>query len=777
MLDFDRSIQPLIINQDDKNRVKRKFKNAIVTRYTASDQFDLQNFIGSKDDWYQGCGNSLIDQANSKKEKEVFNQFIEQIIDEEVKPDWILDKDLFTEIENYQRFNFDKNEVKETIESQKYLKNYNSQIMKLNLRESKPDEILDQQTTKNGFNFQSLEDLLKAKSDQQTILYIIFSELIREVSQKDKELGYLIMKSFSSYFTKNEKKWLSIFENQTSYIQKLKNDVDLLIGLSTNQEQGAFKATANSKQIRSLLDNKALNEQNLIDHKIMIQKLIGEYHKLEDEHYHQSMKQKYFDKDINQLLYDWDQIRISEQVKKAIDEVDPLLIVENLKFTDEYKNMGKDQMAVLVNAQRFLMSLKKQNPWEGEIKYFKIKNKDMQQKLEDLKDKVSYLEEIHKQDQKLLAQKEDLIMMLKATLEKATSTINMRQLENVGVQTIIDQQNLGFIIQADKILEATLMKQETEIQRLIRNAKLNLSKFTSIKMESLLEIVQATYSKKIQYKQQKHQNYHMLQLQDYVYLVFQQRYNVKEKVNKKCEKFLSLLDIFSLDYEKYSITFEEAISKYQSVFTNINPTLKFLLVKSIIKSSRIVVDQETYNKRVKDFKALISKILPNEVLQIYIEKVDQDQFYNETFQKYQVDNDYIDLMKCQNAMKQKVNFQVQLKDFLNDGLTFAITYFDDLKKSYKKLFQEFDSDLDGFIDYDQFDGLVRKINKSMKEWKILAMFQVITGKERNYESGKVTFDQFLAYSMSIDLMDGVYEIDQTQRDQRNNSKLSHKMTQ
>ncbi len=57
--------------------------------------------------------------------------------------------------------------------------------------------------------------------------------------------------------------------------------------------------------------------------------------------------------------------------------------------------MPKDKLAVLVNAQRFLLSLKKQNPWEGEINYFKLKNKELIERIEELKKRIDYLENQH----------------------------------------------------------------------------------------------------------------------------------------------------------------------------------------------------------------------------------------------------------------------------------------------------------------------------------------------------------------------------------------------
>jgi len=55
--------------------------------------------------------------------------------------------------------------------------------------------------------------------------------------------------------------------------------------------------------------------------------------------------------------------------------------------------MPKDQFAVLVNAQRFLLSLNKQNPWEGEISYFKNKNRELNMELKQLRDQIEYIQD------------------------------------------------------------------------------------------------------------------------------------------------------------------------------------------------------------------------------------------------------------------------------------------------------------------------------------------------------------------------------------------------
>jgi Ca2+-binding EF-hand superfamily protein len=87
----------------------------------------------------------------------------------------------------------------------------------------------------------------------------------------------------------------------------------------------------------------------------------------------------------------------------------------------------------------------------------------------------------------------------------------------------------------------------------------------------------------------------------------------------------------------------------------------------------------------------------------------------------------------------------------------AIRHFDDLKLYYKQLFQEFDTDQTGALNLDQFNSLIQTLDKNIKSWKILAMFQNITGKEKDFEGSTVRFSEFLTCATTNDLMDGLIE--------------------
>ena len=63
--------------------------------------------------------------------------------------------------------------------------------------------------------------------------------------------------------------------------------------------------------------------ENLIQHKVAIEELVGEYYDLQDRHWSENAKRKYFEKEVNSILYQWDKIRYSDKVKADIESIDP----------------------------------------------------------------------------------------------------------------------------------------------------------------------------------------------------------------------------------------------------------------------------------------------------------------------------------------------------------------------------------------------------------------------------------------------------------------------
>lgn len=126
-------------------------------------------------------------------------------------------------------------------------------------------------------------------------------------------MGLLMMSTFTEYFKVNELKWVEIVQGLKEFIDTLKNERVFL--LSKLKPFG-------TRNVQDILSNKDLSLENLIEHKTIIEKLIGEKFEIEDRHYDEQSKRKYFEKEVHALIHDWDSIRYSDRVKTSIMEVD-----------------------------------------------------------------------------------------------------------------------------------------------------------------------------------------------------------------------------------------------------------------------------------------------------------------------------------------------------------------------------------------------------------------------------------------------------------------------
>ena len=95
------------------------------------------------------------------------------------------------------------------------------------------------------------------------------------------------------------------------------------------------------------------------------------------------------------------------------------------------------------------------------------------------------------------------------------------------------------------------------------------------------------------------------------------------------------------------------------------------------------------------------------------------------------------------------------------GLKTAIRFYESAKAFYKKLFVSYDTNEDGYIDYDEFKELINKIDPEKPRWKIVAIFEETAGLQGKgnilTENLKINFDQFLQWALSHSLMDNLID--------------------
>ena len=114
-----------------------------------------------------------------------------------------------------------------------------------------------------------------------------------------------------------------------------------------------------------------------------------------------------------------------------------------------------------------------------------------------------------------------------------------------------------------------------------------------------------------------------------------------------------------------------------------------------------------------------------------------------------------------NFLRQKHEMRITLRKYMSIGLKTAIRFYESAKAFYKKLFVSYDTNEDGYIDYDEFKELINKIDPEKPRWKIVAIFEETAGLQGKgnilTENLKINFDQFLQWALSHSLMDNLID--------------------
>ena len=95
-------------------------------------------------------------------------------------------------------------------------------------------------------------------------LYIMFQDLVRQMSKETPEQGLLLMRIFKRMQEENERSWLKTIQKLAENWRKVKNERDLMLGKYLDETD-----------LKTLIDNNEDSVQNLARHKQIINSLVG----------------------------------------------------------------------------------------------------------------------------------------------------------------------------------------------------------------------------------------------------------------------------------------------------------------------------------------------------------------------------------------------------------------------------------------------------------------------------------------------------------------------
>ena len=106
--------------------------------------------------------------------------------------------------------------------------------------------------------------------------------------------------------------------------------------------------------------------------------------------------------------------------------------------------------------------------------------------------------------------------------------------------------------------------------------------------------------------------------------------------------------------------------------------------------------------------------------------------------------------------RERKEFKISVRKFLDLGMKMSIRFLEEAKSYYGRVFNIFDHDGDGQINFVEFRRIIRKIDSQRADWKIHAMFQKATGLDDSFK-GEIGFAEFIKCAMNNVLMENMID--------------------
>jgi hypothetical protein len=140
------------------------------------------------------------------------------------------------------------------------------------------------------------------------ILFLIFLQILSEISVECKERAVLLYKFFKLYFVELEKKWTSSYERLREKIKYYKELCKAVI-----QQKNKFLEKI--EMINNIIFSNNLTSENLIQHKKLIQDLLGIIKEKREEIYLLKSNVEIIEKEMKFWIYDFESIKLSKEIK------------------------------------------------------------------------------------------------------------------------------------------------------------------------------------------------------------------------------------------------------------------------------------------------------------------------------------------------------------------------------------------------------------------------------------------------------------------------------
>lgn len=191
-----------------------------------------------------------------------------------------------------------------------------------------------------------LNQLTKEDDKRYLLFFLLFTSLISEISFECKDLAFLLYKLFKVFVGLQEQKYLMHYKQLVDQESNAKQLFSELI-------KHKFKNVEGLETILSTLIDDSVTKSNLHSHKAMIQDLIQKINTLKEDIYLKQSSIDSLNKEIRLWVYDFDRLKLDNEVKCMINKTQMKDILENISTTYKESNLSYSATSLLINSERF----------------------------------------------------------------------------------------------------------------------------------------------------------------------------------------------------------------------------------------------------------------------------------------------------------------------------------------------------------------------------------------------------------------------------------------
>jgi hypothetical protein len=193
---------------------------------------------------------------------------------------------------------------------------------------------------KNLFRKKYLQNLINMKKEDEkktmehrkrfTILFIIFLQLLSEISVECKERAALLYKFFKMYFCEQERKWILV-------VNKMKEKVHYYKDLCKTIIDQKSKHLDKIGKINDILFAQKLTKENLDDHKKLIRDLLKVNNEKKEEIYVLKANNEILTEEMKMWVYDYENVKLNKQIREELKNLQIENIIKNVNEELKHK--------------------------------------------------------------------------------------------------------------------------------------------------------------------------------------------------------------------------------------------------------------------------------------------------------------------------------------------------------------------------------------------------------------------------------------------------------